>query len=355
MVYIGSSQVYNLPVKGWIDELRLWNPALTEAQIQKYMFVSCRSIPSGPLAAWNFDGTLLNFATASANINASFNTGSSNNCRFSGFANDSNAGAFGPVFISHTSVINRTGTPNPFPNGYTLRSPSLSIPDNNPNGVSDSLVISGMPGSLNSIELFLSVEHTRVSDLIVTLKAPNGQSREVISGNGLSADNILTFFNDNLTNSPSSSDYLPPWGFVHSITPFNQFGGTSMEGTWTIKCIDNTSSDVGVLRGWGIRFNNLVGTEPVSNIVPEKFSLYQNYPNPFNPVTNIKYDLPKDEFVKITLFDILGREVSVITNEFKKAGSYESRFDASNLSSGTYFYRIEAGDFIDTKKMILIK
>jgi hypothetical protein len=83
--------------------------------------------------------------------------------------------------------------------------------------------------------------------------------------------------------------------------------------------------------------------------------LYQNYPNPFNPVTNIKFDLPKDEFVKIILYDILGREAAPVINEFKKAGTYEVKFDGSNLSSGTYFYRIEAGDFVDTKKMILVK
>ncbi len=356
LVYIGRSQVYNLPAKGWIDELRMWSPALTEAQIQRYMFVSCRSFTSTSLiAAWNFDGILLNLASATPNIDAYFNTGTSNNSRFSGFSNDSISGAFGPSYISHTSVINRTGSPNPFPNGFTMKYPFVTIPDNNATGVSDAITIAGMPGTLNSIEVFLAVEHTWVGDLIISLQAPNSSTRNIVVNNGSSAENIMSFFGDNFTYLPSSSSYLPPWGFERPMVPFNQFGGTAMNGTWTIKCVDNAGTDIGVLQGWGIRFNNLVGNEPISGIVPEKFSLYQNYPNPFNPVTNIKFDLPKDEFVKITLFDILGREVSVLSNELKKAGTHELNFNASNLSSGTYFYRIEAGDFVDTKKMILIK
>lgn len=356
LVYIGKSQVYNLPAKGWIDELRLWNPALTEVQIQRFMFVSCRSFSSSSLlAAWNFDGMLLNHAAATPNINGSFNTGSANNCRFSGFANDDIAGAFGTSFISHISVINRTGTPNPFPNGFTIKCSDLNIPDNNVNGVTDSIIIAGMPGILNAVEIFLSVEHTWVGDLTISITAPNGQTRNITSNNGAAADNILSFFSDVFTYLPNNTGYLPPWGYVRPITAFNQFGGSIINGTWKIKCVDNASSDAGVLKGWGIRFNNLVGTEPVSSEIPASYSLYQNYPNPFNPVTTIKFDLPKDEFVRITLFDILGKVVSVMTDEFKKAGFYEVKFDASNLSSGTYFYRIEAGDFVDTKKMILIK
>jgi hypothetical protein len=91
------------------------------------------------------------------------------------------------------------------------------------------------------------------------------------------------------------------------------------------------------------------------NEIPKQFALYQNYPNPFNPVTKIKFDIAKSTFVKITLFDVLGREVSLIVNENLTAGSYEPDFDASHLTSGIYFYKIQAGSFTDTKKMILVK
>lgn len=97
------------------------------------------------------------------------------------------------------------------------------------------------------------------------------------------------------------------------------------------------------------------GITNLSNGIPGKYSLEQNYPNPFNPQTKIKFALPKDEFVKITVFDISGREISKIVNEKLTAGTYEADFNGNNFASGTYFYKIEAGDFVETKKMILIK
>ncbi|HMQ70649.1 MAG TPA: FG-GAP-like repeat-containing protein [Ignavibacteria bacterium] len=80
-----------------------------------------------------------------------------------------------------------------------------------------------------------------------------------------------------------------------------------------------------------------------------------NFPNPFNPTTKIYYTIPKEGNVKITIYNSIGKEVKVLVNEFKGIGSYISNFDGSNLSSGIYFYRIEAGSFIQTKRMILLK
>jgi len=85
------------------------------------------------------------------------------------------------------------------------------------------------------------------------------------------------------------------------------------------------------------------------------FELYQNYPNPFNPVTNIKYDLPKDVFVTIKIYDLLGREIKTLVNEFKSAGSHIVTFNGSELASGVYFYRLVTDRFTDTKKMVVLK
>jgi hypothetical protein len=93
----------------------------------------------------------------------------------------------------------------------------------------------------------------------------------------------------------------------------------------------------------------------IQNSVPTVFKLYQNYPNPFNPVCVIKYDLPKDVKAVIKIYDILGREVKTLVNEFKKAGAYTVNFDGSVYASGVYFYRIEAGDFVESKKMVMVK
>ncbi len=85
------------------------------------------------------------------------------------------------------------------------------------------------------------------------------------------------------------------------------------------------------------------------------FVQHQNYPNPFNPTTVISYSVPTSCQVRLTVLDILGREIVELVNEQKFAGTYEVKFTASNLPSGIYFYRLTAGSFSETKKMILIK
>ena len=88
---------------------------------------------------------------------------------------------------------------------------------------------------------------------------------------------------------------------------------------------------------------------------PFDYALCQNYPNPFNPETIIKYEIPQISNVKIEVFDVLGRVVKVLVDEQKTAGRYEIKFDASSLASGIYYYRIKANEFVQTKKMMLIK
>ena len=81
----------------------------------------------------------------------------------------------------------------------------------------------------------------------------------------------------------------------------------------------------------------------------------QNYPNPFNPSTTIKFELPQSAIVRLSVYDMLGREVSVLVNERRNAGVHEVKFDGSNLASGVYFYRLTAGDFVQSKKLVLVK
>jgi hypothetical protein len=100
---------------------------------------------------------------------------------------------------------------------------------------------------------------------------------------------------------------------------------------------------------------NLVGIQAIGNTVPEDYSLSQNYPNPFNPLTNIRFSIPKGEFVEIILYDITGKEVAVLFSDPLEAGTYKVDFNASNLASGVYFYKLAAGKFTDVKKMVLIK
>jgi len=89
--------------------------------------------------------------------------------------------------------------------------------------------------------------------------------------------------------------------------------------------------------------------------IPANYKLYQNYPNPFNPSTVIKYDIKFDGLVTLKVYNILGKEVASLVNELKQAGGYEAKFNGSNLGSGVYYYRLQAGDFSETKRMLLLK
>jgi Secretion system C-terminal sorting domain len=101
--------------------------------------------------------------------------------------------------------------------------------------------------------------------------------------------------------------------------------------------------------------SNVTGVSDEKEIIPTVYKLNQNYPNPFNPSTIINYQIPEEGFVKLKVYDILGREVRTLVNESKPAGSYNIPFDASDLASGMYIYRLIASNYISTKKMLLIK
>jgi hypothetical protein len=88
---------------------------------------------------------------------------------------------------------------------------------------------------------------------------------------------------------------------------------------------------------------------------PETFSLTQNFPNPFNPSTRINYQLPTINHVTLKVFDILGREVATLVNEVNRPGVYSVQWNASGVASGVYFYRIEAGSFVETRKLVLLR
>ncbi|MEJ2196195.1 MAG: T9SS type A sorting domain-containing protein [Ignavibacteriaceae bacterium] len=91
------------------------------------------------------------------------------------------------------------------------------------------------------------------------------------------------------------------------------------------------------------------------NVVPTEYSLSQNYPNPFNPTTKIRYQVPATGLVSIRIYNLLGEVVATLVNEEKPVGTYELTWNAENLSSGVYFYKLQAGKFVETKKMVVMK
>ncbi len=97
------------------------------------------------------------------------------------------------------------------------------------------------------------------------------------------------------------------------------------------------------------------GISEIPNAIPENYSLSQNYPNPFNPTTKIEYRIPERSNVELKVYDVLGNEVASLVNEEQSAGNYRADFIGTDLTSGIYFYKLQAGTFVETKKMILLK
>ncbi|MEO8513650.1 MAG: M12 family metallo-peptidase [Ignavibacteria bacterium] len=136
--------------------------------------------------------------------------------------------------------------------------------------------------------------------------------------------------------------------------------GDSLRVRWSVKCytqLDSLTSSTNYL----ITFlRTVIGIEPISSNIPDKYFISPNYPNPFNPVTKIKFGLPASSNVKITIFDMLGKEVQILANSDMEAGEYLAEWNAVNFASGIYIYKIEAVDkkgnsFIETKRMVLVK
>ncbi len=141
----------------------------------------------------------------------------------------------------------------------------------------------------------------------------------------------------------SINDGLPPVGYTSAIEAFNISGPNLMCATF--------STDI----FWRPADQVVTSVREENNSAPKVFALSQNYPNPFNPTTQISYNIPKAGMVHINVYNVLGERVAEIENGFRQAGSYNVTFNASDLASGVYYYRIESGSFTSTKKMILLR
>jgi hypothetical protein len=175
--------------------------------------------------------------------------------------------------------------------------------------------------------------------------------------------------------------------YTLNLTRQSNNSGSDSIFTTRIKSLDSIAASWGVVIGdsircrWYVRVHSqldsmqsnpgnflitirrqIVGVEPISSKIPVDYYVNQNYPNPFNPVSKIEFGLPKQSFVKINIYDITGREVTVLVNNKLDAGTYEVSWQAGSYPSGVYFYRIEAsqsgspaGAFVETRKMVLVK
>lgn len=132
-------------------------------------------------------------------------------------------------------------------------------------------------------------------------------------------------------------------------------------GTVTLFAVGNSVNNDGNSSGdqWNFAPNKVISVEPATNINDFNpvlsYQLKQNYPNPFNPTTGINFQMPNSGFVSLKVYDIIGNEISTLVNEYKESGTHTVEFDASGLTSGVYFYRLDSGTFSSIKKMILTR
>lgn len=336
---------FNSPYAGLIDEVRISNYEKTTEEIQNGLYVSIDANnepnPGNTNISYSFEGTLQG-------------------------TDGSSTGAFRGAALFTQVYNNATEFPSPlnrfdagsFANGYRTDYTNLSF-GASPTSIIDSIF---MPQSLtiSDVNVFVAILHTFANDISVSLKNPAGTTTRILyPGSGSSSGmHMITIFDDQADSTISGNMKAPYSPRVKPTNLLSVFNSQNSSGWWKILITDIfPGADNGVLVSWGIQFNNqtIVGTENKTTNVPQVFALYQNFPNPFNPTTTVKYEIAKDVLVKIIIYDLLGKEVTTLVNEFKKAGSYSLLINASGLASGAYFYKIEAGSFVDTKKMLLIK
>jgi photosystem II stability/assembly factor-like uncharacterized protein len=146
-------------------------------------------------------------------------------------------------------------------------------------------------------------------------------------------------------------EYTAPSGTYNYMTSFPQWVGTA----WAVRS-NGGITRIALFRGGAVR--------RISSEIPETYSLYQNYPNPFNPVTKIRFDISPllggvsegpGGLVKLIIFDLLGKEIATVVNESLLPGTYEVQWDGTNFPSGVYLYRLSAGNYVETKRMVLLK
>jgi photosystem II stability/assembly factor-like uncharacterized protein len=215
---------------------------------------------------------------------------------------------------------------------------------------------------LVDVEILLdTILHTSDCDLIITL-THSEITDTLVRNRGNDGDNFIsTRLLDASLNllesgsSPFAGDFKPE-------SPLNTFAGLDPNGEWVLRIYDGAAENAGTFQAWGIKFyfESITGFRDMCDLIIDEFILHQNYPNPFNPVTTIRFAIPQNargerQEVTLKVFDILGREVSTLVNEEKAAGTYEVMFNGNKFASGVYFYQLIAGEFIQTKKMLLLK
>lgn len=276
---------------------------------------------------------------------------------------DTATGTLGPVLCTYTAqgtgIAINTVVYTP-PQGPVITScRTVNIPINDHTTILDSIYgVLGDDCIVTDVNVRIdSVLHTWDSDLSFYLQR-GSIGAKIINKVGGSGDNFIgTILNDSAAATIESGT-APFTGSFKPSNPLSVFNGNpGITGrTWKLLITDTATGDTGILKRWCIVIAYQCPVGGIQTIeIPNYYFLNQNYPNPFNPVTNMKFGIPETGNVRLVVYDILGREVSTLMNEQKNPGTYEVKFDASQLASGIYFYSLYTLRGVETKRMLLIK
>ena len=277
------------------------------------------------------------------------------------FAAQDSAGTIAITYPSGGGGISPPGTiPPPMVFSYDIFSNNnqcsvtLPKPINDLQFTYDTIHVNQISKSINRIKINLTIYHPNDGDLIIQLIGPNG-SLSLSQGNGSGGSNYInTTFDDSAAISITQG--FPPFtGSYKPQNPLSYFNNQPASYNWMLRIYDSRTGSQGSLVSWCVLMQLKNTVSVIELNVPLKYELSQNYPNPFNSNSKIKYQIAKNTDVKLIIYDVLGKEIRRLVDEQQNSGEYEIIFNASDLPSGVYFYQLKTYDFVNTKKLILLK
>lgn len=211
-------------------------------------------------------------------------------------------------------------------------------------------------GLVLELDVNLSINHSNDEDLYIWLSRTGLSITELSTNNGGNGANYTNTTFDDEAEFSITQGTAPFTGSFKPEQELSIYDETQLHGTWKLRVFNNSPSLSGQLVNWCLNFSVYDPIAVQNNQIPLRMKLNQNYPNPFNASTSISYSLNRQSDVKISIFDILGREVKTLVNSKLPAGEYVLSFNANDMASGLYFYSmIIDGALFETKKMVLVK
>jgi subtilisin-like proprotein convertase family protein len=351
-LYIGKNGMNtDSKLKGQLDELRIWaDNERTASQIKQYLHegLNYETEPALNAAVYNFDGRT-DDALSHYFVNPS------TSLAFYGNAYVRSPKFYSPAYSTSPLLWQAPGSF--IDNTWNLSLRSAGIPASGT--ITDSIYFASN-GTVQAPKVMVLLNSDNIHKIKASLIAPDGTTIQLTpdASNAIEKSDLMTIFNDAATQTIAYSDSsLAP--FSANIKPFQQLSGLNgrqRKGWWKLKIESAGTGSEGQLIKWGIQSSVLTSVTG-NETTPDSYELAQNYPNPFNPATKIQFSLPAgvQGIVKLSVFDITGKEVSVLVNSALKSGTYEYTWNGAGFSSGIYFYTLQTNGGTFTKKMLLVK